>query len=179
MISSERTQNIIIVVTILLGVISAVSLAGNALHYSGSYALVAYLDVDLEEVQVRNLDPSNDSSIPRLSFIFNAQTIAETEGEAYLRFLGLAVMLNGHTMTSVLFRYLLPADERALYPGFNNNYTLSQAVEGSDDKQAIFDAATSGVWQFNLTLRYTYTVLQSDTVSARYIFIYHEGVQEI
>ncbi|MHA2085537.1 MAG: hypothetical protein ACXABD_17405 [Candidatus Thorarchaeota archaeon] len=54
MISNTKPQNVIVVVTLILGIVSGIGLANSASYFSGSYVIVRYLEVDLTNVRVTN-----------------------------------------------------------------------------------------------------------------------------
>ncbi|MFX0108829.1 MAG: hypothetical protein ACFE7R_11125 [Candidatus Hodarchaeota archaeon] len=177
MISSEKTQNAILIVTILVALVSGISLASNAGYYSGSYALAQYIEVDLVEIRVARLDPTNTSMNPGVFFTLNFQTPNETEGNARLQYITLSFLLNAERISLPAFSHSIPYAEQPLYGGYDMNYTLSASIMDLDEKQILYNALTDDAWIWSVTVDYFYAVFDSDSTTQRTISFSYDGVR--
>ncbi len=175
MISSDRTQNAIVVFTIIGALVSSVFLVSNAQYYTGSYALAGRLEVDLVKTTVSNIDPSNSSIFPSIRFVFNLHTDAATEGNVRLGFLGANVFLNDDQLSYTPFSYVVPYDHQQLYPLYNENFTLGQTAVSSD-RDTVLLANSTGQWHWEMTFRYYFTTFDVDgSITWRYLFFNWTG----
>ncbi len=158
MIASERTQNIIVVSVIIIAVVSSGFLVSNASYYGGSYSLAGRLDVTLVEVRVSNIDHTNESIKPGIGLTFNLATDSLADGNVRITFMGASVRLNDDALSYMAFNYVPPVQEQYLYPGFSNNYTLSNTAVEDVDRQTILDADTSGIWFWEISFNYSFIV---------------------
>ncbi|MFW9953510.1 MAG: hypothetical protein ACFFD3_03075 [Candidatus Thorarchaeota archaeon] len=175
MISDIKTQNIILVATLLVGLVSAVGLASSASWYSGSYTIVRYLDIDLVDVRVANLDLENTTVNPALLFDFKVVAPSAAAGEAELSYFTMVVHLNGEKIAYAPFRKSVPLDLRTIYPEYNQTYTIGSTIIEDLDKQILYDAATNDEWTFSLTLYVFYDVFQSVGDQVRVIAYSYQG----
>lgn len=167
MIASERSQNVIVVSVIMIAVVSSMFLAGNAAYYGGSYSLAGNLNVTLLEVKVSNIDHANESINPGLRLTFNLATSSLAEGNVRITFMGAEVTLNNDPLSYTPFSYIPPVEEQYLFPEFDSNYTMSNTA--IDDKQAILDADTSGLWSWEIEFRYSFIVFdERGTITFRW-----------
>ena len=157
MIASERSQNIIVVSVIMITIVSSMFLAGNAAYYGGSYSLAGKLTVSLLEIEVSNIDQTNETINPGIRLTFNIATTSLSEGNVKLTFMGATVWLNDDLLSLTSFARIPPVDEQNLYPEFDTNYTMSNTAT-FEDRQAILDAETSGLWFWDITFRYSFIV---------------------
>ncbi len=157
MIASERTQNIIVVSVIIVALVSSGFLVSNAAYYGGSYSLAGRLDVTLLEVRVSGIDHTNESIKPGISLTFNLATYSLAEGNVRITFMGAEVTLNNDSLSYTTFSYTPPVVDQYLYPEFNRNYTMGNSATYSD-RQAILDAYTSGIWNWDIEFRYSFIV---------------------
>ncbi len=176
MIAATRTQNIIIVSMIIIGLVAGVSLYRSASYYTGSYAMVKYLDVSLESVIVSNLDPTNQSVDPRLSMVFRFTTPQTLDGEAYLTFLTAKVWLNNESITYSAFRLNIPSEHQPLTPNYNATFTLTSVITDMNDKVVFFNASSDNKWTFSIRLTVAYHAFKSNIDSFRILMFAHEGV---
>ena len=95
MIDSERTQNLLVLFTIIVSLISVFGLVSSSSYYSGSYQIIRELTIDLENVYVSNVDPGNETINPSLSMHFNILSPQTGSGKATITFLRAQVFLNG------------------------------------------------------------------------------------
>ena len=157
MISSERTQNVIVAFVIIATLVSTVFLVSNAQYYSGSYILAGKMDVTLEEVTVGDIDQGNESIYPYLAFTFNFRTNSPVEGDVRLTYMEALVTLNDDTLAlTLLYRYLNNDAVRVLHPGYDRNISLSTLVNSNTDRATILDADSTDTWNWNIRLRYSF-----------------------
>ncbi|MFW9870278.1 MAG: hypothetical protein ACFFEL_11695 [Candidatus Thorarchaeota archaeon] len=176
MIASERSQNVIIAVTILAALMSSVFLVGNVQYYSASYSLVGQMEVSLAEIMISDLDPTNESVFPRLHIIFNLRSDAVSEGSVRIEFIGAEVYLNDDILSYTPLYYEVPYDEQPLYPNYNHNFTLRRTTN-SIDRETIVDANATGTWNWTITYRMRFTSFnQPDSATRRYIQFEYTGV---
>ncbi|MFX1482922.1 MAG: hypothetical protein ACFFCP_07005 [Promethearchaeota archaeon] len=179
MISSERSQNIIVTVTIIAALASAVFLAGNVQYYGGSYALAGRLEVEVASTTVSNIDPSNSSVFPGIAFVFNMHSDVPAEGNVRLHFLGASVSLNGDQLSYTSFRYDVPYDRQLLYPNYNENFTLGRTT-ASLDRDTVLLANSTGQWHWEITFRYYFTTFdEANSITWRYVFFNWTGATTI
>jgi len=171
MIASERTQNIIVSTVIMVAIISSIFLVGNAAYYGGSYALAGRLNVTLLEVQVSNIDHTNESVNPSIALTFNLATSSPTEGNVRVIFTGATVWLNNDLLSYTSFSYIPPLEDQYLHPDFNTNITMSNSAT-EIDRQSILDADLSGLWNWTIEFRYAFIVFDElgTRTSVRIIF---------
>ncbi|MFW9965797.1 MAG: hypothetical protein ACFFEA_01455 [Candidatus Thorarchaeota archaeon] len=176
MLESRRIQDLIIITLIATGLFSTALLAGNAKYYSDSIALVEFLEVDIVDIRASNIDPTNYSVNPSLSFILNFKSPVDVDGEAYLAFIRVLATLN---QESIIYPSLLREfrfEEEDLYAGYDKNHTIGSDITVDKDKDILFGAYNSGNWNWSLTVRYTYSVLSSPSQFRRTIMFSYEGV---
>lgn len=157
MISSERSQNIIIAITIIAAVVSSGFLVSNSNYYTGSYALVGQMNVDIVKTEVSSIDPGNETIFPRIVFTVNLRTTSATEGNVRVNFLGGEATLNGDLLSYTSLARSIPFDNQALYPDYDRNFTL-RGVTAASDRDAVIDAYQTDTWQWLVTLRYSFYI---------------------
>jgi hypothetical protein len=161
MISSDRTQNIIVAGMIVATIISSVFLVNNAMYYSGSYSLVGRLDVTMNAPVVANVDPTNESIFPSISLSFHLVSQSTLEGNVRITFIGADVRLNDDMLSYTPFAWTVPLAEQHLTPGYNRTVVLSRSTyteEDAIDRQTILTAYDLGVWNWTVVLRYSFIV---------------------
>ncbi len=160
MISSERSQNIIIAITLIAAVVSSGFLVSNSNYYTGSYELVGRMSVDIVRTQVSNIDPTNESVSPRIILIVNLRTTSATEGNVRVNFLGAEVTLNDDLLSYTPFAKIIPMDQQSLYPEYNMNFTMRGIAddETHTDRNAVIDAYQTDTWHWYVTLRYSFYI---------------------
>jgi type 1 fimbria pilin len=170
MIASERTQNIIVVAVIVTAIISSGLLVSNAQYYGGSYSLAGRLNVTLLEIQVRNIDHTNESVDPQIRLSFKMNTSSQYEGNVRITFIGASVTLNDDLLSYTSFA-LTPSDSRQIVtPDYNETFTMSNTAT-SYDKTTILDADTTGVWNWDIVYRYSFIVFdERGTITWRYVY---------
>ncbi len=170
MIASERTQNIIVVSVIIIAVVSSGFLVSNAAFYGGSYSLAGRLDVSLLEVRVSGIDHTNESINPGLRLTFNLATDSLAEGNVRITHMRAKVTLNNDSLSLTAFTYVPPIVDQYLYPEFNRNYSLSNSAT-FNDRQAILDADTSGIWNWDIEFSYSFIVFdEPGTITFRWFY---------
>jgi len=176
MIADTKTQNIIVVATLILGIVSGMGLATSSSYFAGSYALAANLEFDLLEVRITGFDPTNESINPRITLVFNAKASAGSSGDASLTYFRVQVTLNEAEFlyTQTAWRKSIPVADQPLYPGYDKNFTVGETIYDLNDKQILYDAEDSDDWTFSILLVISYSIFD-DTSSARYIPFSHEG----
>ncbi len=179
MIASERSQNIIVTVTILAALISSAYLVGNVQYYSASYSLVGQMEVSLAEIRISDIDPTNESLFPRIYIIFNLKSDAVSEGSVRIEFIGAEVYLNDDLLSYTPFYYEVPYTEQPMYPNYDRNFTLGRTTV-SDDRDTVIDANETGIWNWSITYRMRFTSFnQRDSAARRYIQFDYIGVKII
>ncbi|MHA2210896.1 MAG: hypothetical protein ACXABV_17215 [Candidatus Thorarchaeota archaeon] len=173
---SRRMQDLIIIAVIVAGLFSAALLAGNARYYANSVALAEFLEVDIAETRVSNIDPTNYSLNPHLSFVLTFKSPVDVDGEAYLVFIRILVLLNQQSIIYATFQKEFSFEQEALDAGYDKNHTIRSDVLNDQDKEILFGAYNSTTWTWSLTLRYTYSVMSSDSPYRRTIGFSYEGV---
>ena len=176
MIADTKTQNIIVVATLILGIVSGLGLASSSSYFSGSYALVANLEFNLLEVRITSFDPTNESISPRITLTFNAKAPIGSEGDSSLKFLRAWVTLNEEQFvyTQTQWRKNVPIANQSLYPGYDMNFTMGETIYDLTDKQILYDAEDSDEWSFSILLAVAYSVF-GEEASPRWITFSHEG----
>ena len=158
MISSERTQNIIIASTIIIAVISSVTLVSNGIYYGGTYALLGNLDITFENLTISNIDPLNSSKYPIVVFTFNLATHSPYDGNVRINFMGLSTTLNGDRLSYMAFSLIPPVADQHLTPTYNHNFVFNDTADDElgIDRQTILDAYNSSTWFWEVEFRYSY-----------------------
>ena len=171
MIASERSQNIIIVLTIAIAIISSGFIVANASYYGGTYVLAEQLEVSLAEIHVSSVDPSNASVKPRISLTFNMRIDVQAEGNVRVTFLGATLWLNNDLLSYTSFSHSPSLVDQYLHSDYDRNITMSQSA--IDDRQTVVDAYLSSTWAWNVTLRYSFIVFDvRDTIAWRFLDFY-------
>lgn len=153
MISNAKPQNIIIVVTLLVALVSGFGLANSATYYSGTYAMVRNLSITLEDVRVGNFLPNNYTNTPSLFFEFNVFVPQGPPGDAQITYFTAVVSINGNQMSLSTFRKdISSAAQRSLHPGYNETYVIGSSITANRDKGYLYAAYNSSDWVFSVTL---------------------------
>ncbi len=176
MISDSKPQNIIFIIAMILGLLSAAGLASSAAYYSGSYSIIRYLDIDMIDVRVVNFDPENTTINPALIFDFNVQAPPAQSGEAKLTFFTMSVKLNGDKFSYTPFRRDVHRDLRTLYPNYNETFSIGSTITVDQDKQTLYDAYSNDEWVFSITLTVFYDIFDSPRDQVRIIAFSYNGV---
>jgi len=171
MISDSKPQNILLITTLIIGLISGVGLASNAAWYSGSYSIVRYLDVDMTDIRVANYNLPNMS----LSVYFNVEAPAVQTGEAKLTYFTMSVYINGNKLSYTTFRKSVPLDLRTIYPAYNETFRIGSTIASETDQQLIIDAAESGEWVFSIRLTIFYDIFDSPGDQVRVVAYSYNG----
>lgn len=179
MIASTRSQNIIVLSTIVVSFISGVYLISNTSYYSGSYAIARYMAVNLEDIQIARLDPSNESINPGLTMVFNVKGPTIGSGQVDLVGFLASVYLNGQLLSLESFQNVVTASDRAVTAGYDKNFTVGSTILQLHDKQHLYNASQSGNWTFNIALTLSYSFFQSRLPSFRTLFFVREGYTPI
>ena len=175
MISSERSQNVIIAITIIAAVVSSGLLVSNSNYYTGSYELVGRMSVDIVKTSVTNIDPVNESIIPRILLTVNLHTTSATEGNVRVNFLGGEATLNGDLLSYTTLARHIPMDNQSLHPDYNSNFTLIGAAN-DDDRDAVIDAYQADTWHWYITLRYSFYIFdQYGSITFRFLTFNYTG----
>ncbi|RDE15763.1 MAG: hypothetical protein C4K48_02990 [Candidatus Thorarchaeota archaeon] len=171
MIASGRFQNIIIVLTIAVAIISSGFIVTNASYYGGTYVLAERLEVSLAEIHVSNVDPGNSSVNPLISLAFNMRIDVQAVGNVRVTFLGATLWLNNDLLSYTSFSHSPTLVDQYLHSDYDSNVTMSQSV--TDDRQTVLDAYLSSTWAWNVTLRYSFIVFDvRDTIAWRSLEFY-------
>ncbi|MFO7835404.1 MAG: hypothetical protein R6V83_02025 [Candidatus Thorarchaeota archaeon] len=176
MISSERSQNAIMAITLIIGVLSGVSLAGSSAYYSGSYLMVRYLEVDLLGIKAQNLQLENETVNPSLTLSFNMQVPDGLSGKASVTFLRASVYLNGESFDYTFFRKRLSMEDRELFPGYDKNHTIGSTITVDSDKEILYNAYEESNWTFSVVLTIFYHTFDSDASEVRVVSFSQVGV---
>jgi hypothetical protein len=157
MISSERCQNIIIVITIAVAVISSGFIIGTGQYYGGTFILINKLETNLAEIHVSDVNPSNATLYPKITLKFNLEIPVQAEGNVRIPFFGATLWLNNDILSYAEFAYQPSLDNQYLHSNFNRNITMSQTTN-EIDRQTIIDAYLMSTWKWNVTLRYYFII---------------------
>ncbi|MFW9795966.1 MAG: hypothetical protein ACFFE2_02920 [Candidatus Thorarchaeota archaeon] len=176
MIASERTQNVIISVTIIAALLSSVFLVSNAVYFGGSYALAGGLEVTIQETTVSNVDPTNETVYPHLSFTFNFFSDTDIEGNVRIMFMGAQITLNDDLLSYTSFAYTLPESLQPLFPNYNRNFTLAKTTGATWDRDTVNLAYNSDTWHWQIVFRFRFiTFDEPNTITWRYINFDYTG----
>ena len=178
MIASERSQNVIIAITIIAAVVSSGFLMSNASYYTASYELVGRMTVDIVKTEVSSIDPANETLMPRIVFTVNLRTTSSNEGSVRVNFIGAEATLNGDLLSYTQFSRSVPVDSQSLYPNYDHNFTLrgSPDSDAPEDRDAIIDAYQSDTWQWYVTLRYSFYIFDEyGSISFRFLTFNYTG----
>ena len=179
MISSERSQNVIVSIVIIAAVLSSVLLVGNAQYYSGSYVLVERMEVSIVQVVVSDIDPSNESIYPHLSFTFNFRTDSPSQGNVRLTSIDASATLNDDLLSLTTFDKSLTNDpDGFLHPGYNTNFTLAKTINAHTDRATILHAYNISTWNWYLRVRYN-ILLFDEGQSSRTLYFNWTGPTEV
>jgi hypothetical protein len=176
MLKDRRIQDLIIITVIAAGLFSAALLAGNARYYSDSVALAEFLEVDIVDTRVSNIDPSNYSVNPTLSFVLNFKALDDADGDAYLTHIRILVILNQQSIIYATFLREFGFQREALDASYDKNHTIRSDVIDDKDKDVLFGAYNAANWTWSLTVRYTYSVMDSASRYRRTIGFSYSGV---
>jgi hypothetical protein len=175
MIADTKTQNIIVVATLILGIVSGLGLATSSSYFAGSYSLVTNLEFNLLEVRIAGLDPTNESIDPRITLVFNAKVPTGSAGDASISYFRVEVDLNERPfLYTQAWRKYIPVADQPLYPGYDTNFTVGETIYELLDKQILYDAENSDDWSFSLLLVLSYDVFGASASPMRIAFT-HEG----
>jgi len=173
MISSERTQNIIVIIMIITAVISSSFIIGNAQYYGGTFVLAGKLEVNLVDIHVSNVEPSNSSVNPGVALTFNFAISAQAAGNVRITFVGATLWLNNVHLYYTPFAYTPAVADQYLYSNFDRDVVMTQTVSSNADRQKIIDAYLGSTWAWNITLRYSLIVFdERDTIMWRWFDFY-------
>jgi hypothetical protein len=176
MLKGRRIQDLIIITVIAAGLFSAALLAGNARYYADSVALAEFLEVDIVDTRVSNIDPTNYSVNPGLSFVLNFKAPDNVDGDAHLASIRILVLLNQQSIIYGTFLREFRFEQEALDSGYDKNHTIGSDIIEDTDKDVLFGAYNSANWTWSLTVRYTYSVMSSSSTYRRTIGFVYEGV---
>jgi len=178
MIADTKPQNIIVVAMIIFGIASGIGIATTANFYGGSYVIVKYLDVGLEEVRVGNLNPDNLTINPAIQMDFSIVAPEASAGEAYVTFLTASVYLNGDKLSYATFRRSIPSEHRTVTPGYDQTFTITSSIREPIDKYTLYNASADGEWVWGITLTIFYDVFDSPGDQVRVLAFSYEGYEE-
>ncbi|MFW9803235.1 MAG: hypothetical protein ACFFFC_11310 [Candidatus Thorarchaeota archaeon] len=176
MFEGKRIQDLIIIILIASGIISAALLAGNASYYSNSVALAEFVEVEVDDITVTNIDPTNYSVNPTISFVLNFNAPDDIEGEAYLVYIRILAHLNEQSIVYATFRRDFSFQQEALHAGYDENHNIGSDILEDKDKDVLYEAYNSVNWTWSLTVRYNYSVMSSTDLYRRTVGFFYEGV---
>ncbi len=180
MIASTKSQNAIVILIILTGLVSGTSLISNTSYYTGTYTIARYLAVTLEDVRIADLNPSNESVNPTLVMVFNLKAPYFTNGQMTLTHLSASVYLDGEFIAYTTFQKdVILASERSITAGYDKNFTVGSTISELLDKQILYNASLSGNWTFAVTLTLSYYFFQSQFPSWRVLLFVYDGYTPI
>jgi hypothetical protein len=176
MISSQRTQNVIVSFSIILALVSSVFLVNNALYYSGSFELAGRMEVSLVKTVVSDIDPTNESLYPRLSFTLNFRTDALTEGNVRLISISATAWLNDDYLSYTDIGTGTASADQLLHPGYNVNFTLARTVNSDTDRNTILQADSTDTWNWYIRVSYDFiTFDDSHSRTSRILYLNSTG----
>ena len=176
MFKGRRIQDLIIITVIVAGLFSAALLASNARYYSNSIALAEFLEVDVIDAKLSNIDPTNYSMNPLLSFVLNFKAPYDIDGDAYLTHIRILALLNEESIIYATFLREFAYHQEALDAGYDKNHILRSDILEDNDKDVLFNAYNSSSWTWSLNVRYTYSVMSSSSPYRRTIGFSYSGV---
>ena len=176
MIDSERTQNIIVVLTIMISLISLVGLASSSAYYSGSYQIIRDLEIDLVDVQVTNVDPANETVNPIVRAVFSVIAPQAASGKATITFLRCEIHVNGESFDYATFRRAIRFDEGVVTSGYNETFSVGSTIAQMADKQILYNASLEDSWTFSITLFVFYHMFEARGEDVRVLIFTHQGI---
>ena len=153
----------------IAGIISGIGLINSATYYGGSYTMIRYLDIELNDVAISNFDPGNYSQNPTLSMAFSVYAPPGAPGDARIKFFTAAIRINGDELSYTRFRKDIPLAYRDLYPEYNETFVIGSSITEDLDKATLFDAYASEEWTISITLTLFYEVFDQVGESVRII----------
>ncbi len=156
MISDPKTQDRVVALMILVGVISAVSLVNTASYYSGSYYLLKDMQVELLEIRLSNLDIDNHTVDPVMRLTFRFQAPYTFQGNIQITGMSATVFLNRDKLSYTAFGLSVPEEYRLVSSGYTHEFTLSSTVHDINDKFTVYNASVSSSWVFAVRLQWSY-----------------------
>ncbi len=175
MIADIRTQNMIIVATIIVSMVAASSIIVNVNYYVGSYSLLNNLDIRLTSIILTDFDPTNTTINPSLCLIFNFKETGTEVGDVTLAYLTAVVSLNGATFDYVSFNKKITPETGQLSAQYNTNFTLGATLQDDLDKELLYLAQGTGNWTFEVELRVFYIMFKSRVQSVLILMFEYEG----
>lgn len=176
MLEGRRIQDLIIIALIASGLISAALLAGNASYYGNSVALAEFLEVDVVDIKVSSIDPTNYSVNPTIAFVLNFKSPDDIEGEAYLAHIFVLAHLNEQSIVYATFHREFRFEQEALHAGYDVNHSIRSNVLADKDKDVLYGAYSSANWNWSLAVQYYYSVMSSTNQYRRTLVFSYEGV---
>ena len=174
MITSERSQNVIVTLVIIVALVSSVFLVSNAQYYGGSYVLAETLEVDLLETKVSGINHENESINPMISFTFNFRTNTRLTGNVRVKFMRVVASLNNEPLTYTPFTQVIPDEIEQLYPDYNRNFTLGRTT--NEDRNIVLRADNSSSWNWYLIFSYYYITFDiAESITWRFIEFNYTG----
>ncbi len=158
MISSEKTQNIIVATTIIIAVISSVVIVSNGTYYAGTYTLLGELDITFKGLTISHIDPLDNETYPSIQFVFNVATHSAYRGNLRINFMGFTPLLNNDSLSYTQFSVIPPVADQYLTPTYSHDFIFNETAmdDLGIDRQTILDAYESGTWFWQVEFRYSY-----------------------
>ena len=158
MISNERTQNIIIAATIMIAVVSSVTLVSNGTYYAGTYTLIGDLQITFKSLTISHIDPLDNTTYPRIQFVFNLATHSPYRGNVRINFMGFTPSLNFDELSYTPFSIIPPVSEQYLTPTYNHDFVFNSTAQDElgIDRQVVLDAYATDTWFWQVEFRYSY-----------------------
>ncbi|MBD3406423.1 MAG: hypothetical protein GF411_09955 [Candidatus Lokiarchaeota archaeon] len=160
MISGEKTQNAIVISVMLIAIISGASLYSSAQYFSGANIITNFLEIDLVGLEITNLDPINRTN-PRLSVSFRFQAPQVPAGSIRLSALDCDVSINGSALSGKDIGLIVPPEYRTVGSEYDETLNMSINIEFESDKNTVYNASSSGEWNFIIELTVGYSTFQS------------------
>ncbi len=161
MITSERTQDTIVAIMMILAVLSSFSLVNSATYYGGSEYLLYGMEVTLEEIRITHLDPTNVSIDPIMSLSFRFKAPSPPQGGIRLWDMYATVVLNNDSLSYASFGLYVPAEYRQVYPGYEHVFVLTSLIDDLPDKYTLYHAYGNNTWSFVIGFRWFYRMFTS------------------
>jgi hypothetical protein len=176
MIENERTQNILVVITIIVSLVSVVGLMSSSSYYGGSYMIIQNLEIDLDDVYVSNVVPTNTSINPSVSVAFSVEAPEAAAGKATITYMRAQIFLNGESFQYAEFRRAIGYEDGVVTSGYNKTFSVGSTITQMQDKEILYNASLEDNWTFSITLTMWYHMFEARGEDIRVLVFAHQGI---